>query len=335
LGCGEHASAGRGSTVRDAAQSTLARTRTRAHAQTGRARHAVHPGEGRWRDGSGGGGGGGGAPANSRPVNERPSAGAPSSRTPMLRHIASAVVLLSPAIEGVGGRVHGVQRARRGEAPNSIPGRRPCGGPGGRDLDTSRVAWRVDWAGRRRSPVMTITRMPAFAQSAIAAGTSGRGGSCRPTSPTNVSPLSMACCWIGTAAAVWSVGGVWLVRRRAGGGVGVGAAVAGRAGREPRAPVPREPPSSATLPPAPRRDQGHKAECEYKTCSLSLFLYLSRPHLVLGAVLQLRVPRAVRAAVVRSQVAGQLRAAREREDPQRPAVGGARRGDASAALRGV
>ena len=40
------------------------------------------------------------------------------------------------------------------------------------------------------SPVTTMTRMPAPRQVASAAATSGRGGSCMPTRPANVSSLS-------------------------------------------------------------------------------------------------------------------------------------------------
>ena len=44
-----------------------------------------------------------------------------------------------------------------------------------------------------RAPVSITTRMPAVPQHATASAASGRGGSCRPTTPMNVSACSSAC----------------------------------------------------------------------------------------------------------------------------------------------
>lgn len=53
------------------------------------------------------------------------------------------------------------------------------------------------------SPVTTMTRMPAARQVAIAAATSGRGGSCMPTTPSSVSSCSSAACTCTSQAATF------------------------------------------------------------------------------------------------------------------------------------
>mmetsp|Transcript_20295 Transcript_20295/g.44335 ORF Transcript_20295/g.44335 Transcript_20295/m.44335 type:complete len:288 (+) Transcript_20295:1963-2826(+) len=58
------------------------------------------------------------------------------------------------------------------------------------------------------SPVMTMTRIPAWRHCLMASATSGRGGSCRPTKPTNTMLDSTSLYLAGSASSLWA--GWWM-----------------------------------------------------------------------------------------------------------------------------